>query len=123
MSRDYNSEENFYGPLNIKTDNYGDNPVPEIPELTQSLGNFPNPFNPNTTIRYSLAEPSNVKIVIFNTRGQMVRRLSRDHNEAGYYSLTFDGRDESGNELSSGLYFYRFDAGMVKSAHRMMLMK
>lgn len=123
MSRDYNSEENFYGPLNIKTDNYGDNPVPEIPELTQSLGNFPNPFNPITNIRYSLAEPSNVKIVIYNTRGQMVRRLSRDHNEAGYYSLTFDGRDESGNELSSGLYFYRFDAGKVKSAHRMMLMK
>jgi flagellar hook assembly protein FlgD len=87
------------------------------------LGNYPNPFNPNTNIRYSLAEAANVKINIFNARGQLVRSLGKEHVDPGYYSLAFDGRDYNGRELSSGLYFYRFEAGKVRSTHRMMLLK
>jgi hypothetical protein len=123
MSRDLSGAEGFFGPVNVITNNEDEDPVPEIPTVTQNLGNYPNPFNPNTNIRYSLAEAANVKINIFNARGQLVRSLGKEHVDPGYYSLAFDGKDHSGRELSSGLYFYRFEAGKVRSTHRMMLLK
>lgn len=116
-------ESEYYGPLIVSINADGEEPTPTVPQITQNLGNFPNPFNPNTNIRYSLAEAAQVKIGIFNYRGQMVRRLKAEHAGPGYFSLAFDGRDESGRELSSGVYFYRFEAGKVHSTHRMLLLK
>ena len=123
MSLDFNGSEGFYGPLSVTTNADLEEPTPVIPTVTQNLGNFPNPFNPNTNIRYSLAEAAMVKISIFNARGQLVRQYNREHGTPGFYSLAFDGKDAGGRELSSGLYFYRFEAGKVLSTHRMMLLK
>lgn len=123
MSRDFNGSEGFFGPISVLTNNTQEDPAPVIPTVTKNLGNFPNPFNPNTNIRYSLASAETVKISIFNSRGQMVRQFSRDHADPGFFSIAFDGKDRSGRELSSGVYFYRFEAGKVQSAHRMMLLK
>lgn len=79
-------------------------PAP-IPEQFALYQNFPNPFNPSTTIRYEVKRASNVKIIVYNVIGQEVQVLVNNHHEAGVYEVTF-----SGTALSSGIYFYRMEA-------------
>ncbi|MDD2230928.1 MAG: choice-of-anchor J domain-containing protein, partial [Candidatus Cloacimonetes bacterium] len=121
MGRDFNGEEYTFGPVNVFV--YGAEDGTGIPAITKNLGNYPNPFNPDTTIRYSIAEPGMVTMTIYNSRGQVVRKYQTNHNKSGLYHWIFDGKDYMGNNLSSGVYFYRFEAGKVQSIHRMMLMK
>ena len=80
--------------------------------------NFPNPFNPITTISYSLPKESFVRMRVFNVRGAVVKDLVAETKSAGTHSVTFDARD-----LSSGLYFYRLDAGDFSETRRMTLVK
>lgn len=84
--------------------------------------NYPNPFNPSTTIRFSIAEASNVKIVIFDQVGQEVKVLVNDHFSAGTYQETWDAL-ENGNSLSSGIYFYIIKAGNFLQTKKMLLLK
>lgn len=84
--------------------------------------NYPNPFNPTTTIRFSIAEDSNVKIVIFDQVGQEVKVLVNDHFSAGTYQETWDAQ-ENGNLLSSGIYFYFIKAGNFLQTKKMLLLK
>ena len=72
--------------------------------------NFPNPFNATTTIRYHLAEHSEVKLVIYNILGQQVRQLTDIIQMAGTYTATWDGLDAAGRPVSSGIYLYRLEA-------------
>jgi hypothetical protein len=77
-----------------------------------SLGqNFPNPFNPVTTIHYSLAEGGRVSITVFDVDGRQVRVLVDAEREAGPHSITWDGRNDRGQSLASGVYFVRYRAG------------
>lgn len=85
--------------------------------------NYPNPFNPTTTINFSIPENVNVKVAIYNILGKEVRRLASEELTAGNYSVKFDGRDDFGRMLSSGIYFYRIDAGKFSASHKMVLMK
>ncbi len=89
----------------------------------QLFQNYPNPFNPNTTISYSVAQTGEVKLKIFNTRGQVVRTLVSATQGVGQYSLTWDGRDDTGNVLSSGQYFYRLKVGEASQTRRMLFLK
>lgn len=94
------------------------------PELiTELCGNHPNPFNPSTTIKYSNAHPGMVKIDIFNVKGQKVRNLLCDSKSAGEHFLSFDGRDDEGRILASGLYYYRMQSGRYKATRKMVLLK
>ena len=70
------------------------------------FNNYPNPFNPSTTISYSLEEPASVKISIYNTQGQCVKILENSFQTAGQFSVVWDGTDLNGNLVSSGVYFY-----------------
>ena len=81
------------------------------PEAFALANNYPNPFNPATTIKYALPEASNVKLEIYNVVGQVVRTLVADHQNAGRYVVQWDATNESGHSLSSGIYFYRLQAG------------
>ena len=72
--------------------------------------NYPNPFNPTTQIRYQLPVASEVTVQILNLRGQVVRTLVHGREAAGVHVVTWDGRDESGSNLASGVYFYRLEA-------------
>ncbi len=85
--------------------------------------NFPNPFNPATTIRYQLAEAVPVQLQIFNIRGQLVRTLVNRVQSPGFYSVQWDGRDDSGNPVASGKYIYRLQAGDFIQTRQMTLLK
>lgn len=74
-------------------------------------GNFPNPFNPQTRISYSLDKASEVKITVFNILGQQVRILNQGFREPGFYTVLWDGKTDSGRTNSAGIYLYKLDAG------------
>ena len=73
--------------------------------------NYPNPFNPATTIKYSLPQAADVKLMVYNVMGQVVRTLVAEHQSAGRYAVEWDATNDNGHSLSSGMYFYRLAAG------------
>lgn len=86
--------------------------------------NFPNPFNPSTTIRFSVPRAERVKITIFNNLGQEVCRLTDNSYPAGVYELTWDGRDDAGNPAASGMYFYTMRvADKFSDVKKMLILK
>ena len=85
--------------------------------------NFPNPFNPVTTIHYSLQENEYAKLVIYNSLGQVVRILVDEPKTAGIHTVQWNGVNESGQKVSSGVYFYRLTAGQFVKTKRMMLVE
>ncbi len=85
--------------------------------------NYPNPFNPETTIEYNLNENSNVQIEIFNTKGQKVKTLIDDFKNAGYHQVIWNGTDNQNKPVSSGLYFYRLKTNSFSQIRKMLLLK
>lgn len=103
-----------------------DTPVtdPETPQLQTALAsNYPNPFNPSTNISFSLANPGEVSIQIFNQKGQLVKTLLNSSMPAGNHQLTWNGTDEQGAQVGSGVYFYRMKSGKYSSTRKMVMMK
>lgn len=96
---------------------------PAQPAAFRLEPNRPNPFNPETTLRFTLAQAGPVRLEIFNLAGQRVRVLQDGELPAGAHSLRFDARDESGRELGSGLYFQRLSAGSQSRTERMLLVR
>jgi len=94
-----------------------------IPSAVALEGNYPNPFNPSTTIRYGIPTDGLVSLKIYNTLGQEVVTLVDGFQNAGYHSATWNGRNASGNTVSSGIYLYRLVAGDVVKTARMILSK
>ena len=85
--------------------------------------NYPNPFNPSTTIEYSLKVDSKIEIKIFDNLGRLVRSLFNGQSTYGTHFLTWDGRDDNGKQLSSGLYYYQIISDTFSSAKKMLLLK
>jgi len=85
--------------------------------------NFPNPFNPSTTIRYELPCQTHIKLAIYNLLGQQVRILVEGDQDAGIYEVDWDGNDGNGNSVSSGLYFYKLESRHYSVGKRMLLIK
>ncbi len=81
-----------------------------LPVTTELISIYPNPFNPETTISYGLKEDAKVSISIYNIKGQKVRSLVNGQIQAGYHKVTWNGKDESGRNVSSGIFFSIFDA-------------
>jgi len=97
-----------------------DDPITTITELR---GNYPNPFNPDTNISFSLSTPGRVQIEIFNIRGEKVRTLLDSELEASQHEIVWDGRDDRGRTVSSGVFFYRMKTEDYTSVKKMLLMK
>jgi flagellar hook assembly protein FlgD len=98
--------------------------VESTPTEFALLQNFPNPFNPETTIKYNLAEASDVNLRIFNIVGQVVRTLVAERQSAGRYQVRWSGTDDRGASVSSGIYFYELSAGgKFQDVKRLMLLK
>jgi hypothetical protein len=90
---------------------------------TKLIGNFPNPFNPETTIRFDLASSGYISLGIFNIYGQRVRLLLDGFMGAGRHSIVWDGTDDNQRRVSSGIYFYRMQTEEYSSMRRMLLLK
>ncbi|MCH8872693.1 T9SS type A sorting domain-containing protein, partial [candidate division KSB1 bacterium] len=85
---------------------------------------YPNPLNPTTQIAYALPQTVEVNLKIFNVLGQMVRALLQNKQQtAGVYGIEWDGKDDLGKDVSSGVYIYRIEAGDFVKSHKMMLLK
>ena len=98
------------------------------PKETTLLPNYPNPFNPETWIPYRLAREAEVAITIYDTKGTLVRRLALGNQAAGYYAergkaAYWDGRNEDGEAVASGIYIYQFRAGNYAASRRMVIVK
>jgi hypothetical protein len=94
-----------------------------IPQTTMLKGAYPNPFNPTTNIGFSLAEPSDVSIQIYNQKGQMIKSLLAEYRPAGDHSVVWNGTDENGQSMASGIYYFRMQSGKYSSTRKMILMK
>lgn len=98
--------------------------TPSVPAVTFLANNYPNPFNPSTTIDFGLAEASSdVSIVVYDIRGQSVRTLVDEKRPAGRYRLTWDGADDRGSPVASGIYLLRMTAGSKTYVRKMALLK
>ena len=100
----------------------------EIPTETELLRNYPNPFNPETWIPYRLAEDSIVKLTIYNGSGQVVRTLNVGYQTAAVYesqskAIYWDGRNEFGEPVATGIYFYTLTAGDYSATRKMLILK
>ena len=98
------------------------------PKETALLPNYPNPFNPETWIPYRLAREAEVAITIYDTKGTLVRRLALGNQSAGYYAelgkaAYWDGWNEDGEAVASGIYIYQFRAGDYAASRRMVIVK
>ncbi len=94
-----------------------------LPTITSLLGNYPNPFNPSTTISFSLKEKTKVKLEVYNVLGQKVRTLVEKDLPAGMNQVNWNGVDNSGRSVSSGVYFMRMEAGRYSSTKKMIMIK
>jgi hypothetical protein len=94
-------------------------PTPQI----ATLSNFPNPFNPETTISFSIPKEGIVEIDVYNVRGQRVTTLTNEFYTAGTHNITWNGRNQEGQSMGSGIYFYRLTTDGHTVTRRMMLLK
>jgi len=102
---------------------------PDVPDIYSLYTNSPNPFNPTTTVRYDLPEQSHVSMVIYDILGREVRTLFDNREDAGFKSVFWDGKDNSGNIASAGVYIYALRARsqesekMYHKTHKMVLLR
>ncbi len=95
----------------------------EINSAAVNLSNYPNPFNPITSINFSIEENTNVEISVYNAKGQKVKTLVSEKFAAGKHSVTWNGGDDNGNSVSSGIYFYKMVTAKYSAMKKMILMK
>ncbi|MCB5272346.1 MAG: choice-of-anchor J domain-containing protein, partial [Candidatus Cloacimonetes bacterium] len=94
------------------------------PVYTTALkGNYPNPFNPETTISFSVKDAGPVNIEIFNVKGQLVKKLVNDVRAAGEHTVVWNGMDNNGRSVSSGIYYFKMNTGKYSSTKKMIMMK
>jgi hypothetical protein len=95
-------------------------PIPEEYALFQS---YPNPFNLETTIRFALPQADHVVVKIYNTLGEEIRTLVEAEYDAGYHHVSWDGHNETGNPVASGVYFYKLEASAFSQLRQMILLR
>jgi hypothetical protein len=94
-----------------------------IISATQLMGNYPNPFNPETNIQFYLDNAENVQLEIYNLKGEKVKVLVNEMKNAGEYNVTWNGKDANNKTVSSGMYFYKLRTGSYNGIKKMILMK
>jgi|GEM_PF-1649164 len=100
-----------------------DDNIPVVPFTTELKQNYPNPFNPITTINYQLSKRGNVKLVVYDILGQEIRTLVNNTVSHGKYSVTWNGRDNYGKAVGTGVYFIRMITPDYEKTNKMMLIK
>jgi hypothetical protein len=100
-----------------------DEDMPKVPDAFALYQNSPNPFNPVTTIRFDLPRAADIKLAVYNVKGELVATLIDGRIEAGSREVSWDGRDGTGRTASSGVYFYRLTAGDFVETKKMILLR
>ncbi|GEM_PF-963076 len=108
----------FFGIVNAVEE-----PVETLPKAFALKQNFPNPFNPITSINFEMPTAQNVRLTVYNMLGQSVRTLVNDQRSAGLYTILWDGRDDAGHMVGSGVYFYQIQAGSFTKTAKMVFLK
>ena len=106
-----------------KTGKNRDISVQKLPKTIALNPNYPNPFNPSTTIQYSMIKESMVTLKVYNLNGQVVKTLVNESKSFGTHSAVWDGRDQAGNPVASGIYMYRLETGGKVLTRKMFLAK
>ncbi|MEN8191672.1 MAG: FlgD immunoglobulin-like domain containing protein [Bacteroidota bacterium] len=101
----------------------GINGLNYLPEKYSLEQNYPNPFNPSTTIKYSIPKSSDVIISIYNMLGEKIATLIDMNQNAGNYNVVWNGQNDSGQEVSTGVYIYKINAGEFTQSHKMILLR
>ncbi len=100
-----------------------DNDEIALPEANALSQNFPNPFNPETTIKFDVLNNDNIELTVYDIRGQKVKTLTNKYFTRGNYSVVWDGNDNNGNPVSSGIYIYKYQSSTDVFTHRMVLLR
>ncbi len=95
----------------------------ELPTAYKLLNNYPNPFNPSTRIAFEIPQQEQVTLNVYSINGELIRNLIEENLPAGRFERTWDGKDNSGHIVTSGIYIYRLTAGSFDKSARMILMK
>lgn len=119
---DLSGISSFYGPLAFHFSGTVDF-APPLPQVNGIHSVYPNPFNPETTIRIGLTQCSDISLRIYNGRGQLVRNLASGSFPEGYHSITWNGRDERGDDCSSGIYHLVMQCGRDSFRHKLAIIK
>jgi hypothetical protein len=110
--------------FSVHTEGGSDSQDITAPVLVTALkGNYPNPFNPTTTIRYSTKEAGPVALEIYNVKGQLVKKLVNEDKAPGEHTVIWNGTDLNNRPVSTGVYFYKMHAGKYSSTRKMIMMK
>lgn len=121
-SVDFDGSSNFYGPIPVRYEGLQAG-IPSVPAITSIAKNFPNPFNPRTTIVYGMEKDGELSIDIYNLRGQKVRSLMQAKRKAGWHTISWDGDNDLGKALGSGVYYVRMQANGKSLLHKVVMMK
>ena len=95
----------------------------DIPRQLNLQQNYPNPFNPSTEIRYNLDSNAFVNLSIFDLSGRLIITLVKEEQSEGFKTVTWDGKDQTGRQMASGLYVYRLQAGSFILSKKMLLLR
>lgn len=123
QSVEANNETEMHGPVYLVYTLDNNVPNPEYQYQHNLIGAYPNPFNPSTSIQYELAGAADVQIAIYNAKGQKVKTFIDSHSKKGTYSVHWNGKDENGKFVNSGVYFYTMTAGKTTQSKKMLLVK
>ena len=116
-----NGNSHFNGPVTVRIASDKKDDVVEVCKVTELKSAYPNPFNPKTNIELSIKEGENGRVDIFNIKGQIVKTY--DSLTEGEHTLIWEGRNDSGSSVSSGVYFYRLSTETVNETKKLMLLK
>lgn len=103
--------------------NLSNNVEPVLPTKLELHANYPNPFNPETTISFDLPKDSKVRLEVYNIKGQKVKTLTNEKLNAGNHRVVWNGRNANNKQVASGIYFYRLITDKKKLTKKMILMK
>ena len=125
QSNDFDGTSQMFGPVTVKISDQEDHDNDNTVLGSQLYGNYPNPFNPETTIFYSISQPQHVRLEVYNMRGQLVKTLLNEQvdNANTRLSIVWKGNDNSNNKVSSGIYLYKLVTDDYCKSNKMILMK
>ncbi|MCB5231360.1 MAG: FG-GAP-like repeat-containing protein, partial [Candidatus Cloacimonas sp.] len=97
--------------------------IPGSPFITELIGNYPNPFNPSTTVQFSLKNEEKVEVAVYNIAGQKIRTILNDTLESGKHTISWNGKTDNNKEVGSGIYFYKLTTQEKTQTKKMLLLK